>query len=88
MNKEGPPVKAVPEVVRHRPTPQSSPVKTAPACKQGRAPTPPEGTPLQQTPTWLGSPRDQPAEVNETEVEKREPAMHGLRVDERSLPNW
>ena len=52
MNIEGPPVKAVPESVRRRPSPQSSPFRAVPECFRSRAPPPPEGTLFQQTPTW------------------------------------
>ena len=58
VNIEGPPVKAVPEPTRRRPTPQSSTFKAVPECMRCRAPPPPEGTPLQPRPTWPGPPKD------------------------------
>ena len=50
MNVGGLLVKAVPEAVRNRPSPQSAPYKAVPECVRNRAP-PPEGTPLQLRPT-------------------------------------
>ena len=47
MNIEGPPVRAVPESIRKRPTPHSSPFTAGPDYMRSRAPPPPEGTPLQ-----------------------------------------
>ena len=52
-------VKAVPEVVRNRPAPQSTLFKG--------------GTPLQQIATWFGPPTDPPGEVEEMEVEDANP---------------
>ena len=69
MNIEGPPVKAVPEAVRNRPTTQSALFKAVPEWVRSRAPPPPEGTPLQQTATWPSPPTDLPGEQEETEVE-------------------
>ena len=46
MKIEGPPVKAVPEAVRNRATPQSTLFKAAPEPMENRAPPPPEGTAL------------------------------------------
>ena len=69
MFSEGPPVKAVPESVRNRITPQSTLFTAAPESLRSRAPPPPEGTPSQQTETWLGPPVD-PPEVNEMELDE------------------
>ena len=44
MSMEVPPTKAVPEVVRIRPTPQSAPCTAVPEGVRNRAPPPPEGT--------------------------------------------
>ena len=54
MNVEGPPVKAVPEVVRKMPTPQSMPYMAVLECLRNRAPPAPDGTPPQerQTCAW------------------------------------
>ena len=51
-----PPIKAVPEAARNRPTPQSALFKAVPEGVRNRALPPSEGTPLQQTATWLGPP--------------------------------
>ena len=40
MHTEGPPVTAVPEAVRNRPTPQSTPFKAAPESMRSRAAPP------------------------------------------------
>ena len=68
MNIEGSPAKAVPEAVRSRPTPQSELLKVVPESVRNRAPTPPEGTSLQQTATWPRPPKDPPVEVNEMDT--------------------
>ena len=73
---EGPPVRAVPESIRKRPTPHLSPFIAGPECLRSRAPPPPEVTPSQQMATWPGTPAD-PSEVNDTEMDeqRREPAL-------------
>ena len=43
MNIEGPPVRAVPESLRRRPTPHFSHCKAVPEGMRSRAPPPPEG---------------------------------------------
>ena len=63
MNIEGPPVKAVPESITRRHKPQSSNYKAVPECLRSRALPPREWTPLQQTATWPGPPKDPPAEA-------------------------
>ena len=62
MHTEGPPVKAVPESIRRRPTPQSTFYKAVPACMQSRVPPPIAGRPWQIRPTWPGSPKEPSAE--------------------------
>ena len=84
MKVEGPPVKAVPESTRRRPTPQSSPNKAVPEGMRSRALPPPEGTPLQLRPTWTGPPKEPPAEVNATEVED---AKRDLEFDAKHIWN-
>ena len=64
-SRERQPFKAVPGQVRNRPTPQSAPYKSVRECVSNRAPPPPEGTPLQERPTWLGPPLSK-AERNRT----------------------
>ena len=80
MNIEGPPVKAVLESIRRRPTPQSSLYKAVPECMRSKAPA---GTPLQPWPTWLCLPAVPPAEVNaevnEMEVEDKNPPLDCAR---------
>ena len=46
-----------------------------PECVRNRASLPPEGTPLQQTATWPGPPKDPPVEVGEMEVEDAKPDL-------------
>ena len=63
-----------PESVRRGLTPQNSLlVKAVPECMRSKAPPPPEKTLMQQTATWPDPPKDQPAEVEEMEVEDANP---------------
>ena len=62
MNIEEPPVKAVPEAVRNRPMPQSTPVTAVSERARSRAPPPPGGTPPQRTATWPSPQTGPPAD--------------------------
>ena len=51
--------------------------KAVPDCMRSKASRPPDGTPLQQTATWPGPPKDPSAEVKEMEVEDANPPWTG-----------
>ena len=70
MNFEEQRVKAVPEAIRNRPTPQSTLFKSAPESMKNRSLPPPEGTPAHQKVTWPGQPKD-PPEVNDMVVDEQ-----------------
>ena len=66
MNVEGSPVKAVPEVVRNKPTPQGALFKAVPECVRNRAPPAPEHTPPQEMQAWHCPPSAPPPEAKDT----------------------
>ena len=86
------PAKAVPEAVRKRPTPQSAPCKAVPERAKNRAPPQPEGTRLEELPTWPGPPSDAPREVDEMGMEDQQHRQDGIDANPpwnaRSLPKW
>ena len=65
MHVEVPPVKALPEAVRNKPTRQSAPLKAVPEHVRNLAPPAPGGPPPQARETWPGPPSAPPPELDD-----------------------
>ena len=76
MNIEAPPVKAVPEAVRNRPTPQNSRFKAVPEWERSEAPHPHQkGHHCSRLPHGLAHQKIR-VEVDEMEVEDANPSWN------------
>ena len=77
-SRERSPPKAVPDSVRNKSTPQNAPYKVVLSVRN-RTPPPPEGTPVQERPTWLGPQSASPPGVEEEDLQRRKDGIDANR---------